>query len=49
LENILREYEVDINEPTEREGRCLLHLVIGDEDVEALQLILSLPKKGFKT
>jgi hypothetical protein len=43
----VREYEVDLNEKVK--GKGLLQLIIGEEDIENLELVLSLPKEGYKT
>lgn len=40
---------MDVNELTDSGGRGLLHLLIGDEDFSGLELVLSLPKEGYKT
>lgn len=49
LETILRDYEVNVNELTDNGGRGLIHLLISEESVEELELVLSLPKEGYKT
>ena len=49
MDTLLRDYDLDLNEPTEKDGRCLLHLLIGEEDLEHLELVLGLPKEGYKT
>ena len=47
LEDILKEYEVDINEPSDS-GQCLLHSLISDAEEHLLELVLNLPS-DFKT
>lgn len=49
LDQILRDYDVNLNEVTENGGRGILHLVLGEEEHEELELILSMPKDGYKT
>ena len=46
---MLTNYEVDVNQPTDKLGRCLLHLLIADENNDDLALVLSIPREGFKT
>lgn len=46
---MLREYEVDINELIGKEKKSLLNLLIVEEDIDNLELILSLPKEDYKT
>lgn len=43
----MQENDVDLNEPTGE--RRLLHMAIGDEDLESVDLILSMPREGYKT
>ncbi len=49
LETLLRDYSVDLNEPTDTNNRQLLHLLIQDEATDLLELVLSLPKEGYQT
>ena len=49
LDQILRDYDVNLNEVTENGGRGILHLILGEEEYEELELILSMPKDGYKT
>jgi hypothetical protein len=47
LATILRDFEANINEPLEN-GKCLLHLLIIEEDLDGIKLVLNLPE-DFKT
>ena len=49
LESLLRDHDIDLNEPISKDKKTLIHLLILEEDLENLELILSLPKDGFKT
>jgi hypothetical protein len=40
---------VDLNESIGKDKKSLIHLLIRKEDVENLELILSLPKEDYKT
>lgn len=49
MDEVLRDYAVDVNELTDSGSRGLLHLLIGDDDISGLELVLSLPREGYKT
>jgi ankyrin repeat protein len=46
---LLRDYDLDLNELIGKDKKSLIHLLIGEEDIENLELILSLPKDDYKT
>jgi hypothetical protein len=48
LETILRDYEINLNAPSEN-GMCLLHLMIIEEDLDGIKLLLSLSDDQYKT
>ena len=45
---MLRDYEVDLNEPVDNSGKCLLHTLIVEDDLQHIKLILKLPE-DFKS
>ena len=45
----MREHDVNLSEPIDKDGSCLLHMLIAEEDTENLDLVLGLPKEGYKT
>lgn len=47
METVLREYEVNVNDPIEN-GNCLIHLLIMEQDLDGLKLVLN-PPEGFKS
>ncbi len=48
LKTILREYEVNVNEPLDN-GKCLLHMLILEEDIDNIKLLLTLNEEEFKS
>ena len=48
LETILRDYEINVNEPLDN-GKCLLHLLITEEDIDGIKLVLSFPEDSYKS
>ena len=40
---------MDLSEPIEKDGSCLLQMLIAEEDMENLELVLGLPREGYKT
>lgn len=49
LDTLIRDFDLDLDEPVEKDGRCLLHLLIAEEDTDNLELVLGLPREGYKT
>lgn len=47
LDTILKDYEVNIDEPLDN-GKCLLHLLIIEEDIDNIKLVLNL-KTDYKS